>query len=152
MGAKMKITVYNESNMTESILLSLPYGSMIGTAIVVVLGFAAMYYWFDKDRRSRRVEENVADERLVSILQKTVGELEKKVLSQGEDIRVLTKKVNTLEHDNELLVKVLQGRDDLAKEFYTRASASIDITNQTHKLVTSLAESMQVILKTLEKN
>lgn len=138
--------------MTENFLLSLPYGSMIATLIVIVLGFSAMYYWFDKDRRARRKEENEADERLVSILQKTVGELEKKVLTQGEDIKLLTRKVSVLEHDNELLVKVLQGRDDLAKEFYTRANASIDITNETHKLVTSLAQSMEVLIKTLERH
>lgn len=131
--------------MSESTILSLPFGSTIASLIVIVLGFAAMYYWFDKDRRARRKEENEADERLVSILQTTVSELEKKVVAQGEEIKVLSEKVGQLEHDNGLLVEILQGKDRDSQDM-------IALTKSTHELVQSMAKSMNVLIVTLEKH
>lgn len=135
----------------EQLLTSLPYTNIVTALVVVILGMASGFYFFDRDRRSRRLEEKEADSRLVNILQTTVKELDKKVKKQGEKMDELTKEVDTLKHENETLIKVLQGRDEATQEFQRRVLESITISEQTHQLVVKVAEGLTKANETMVK-
>src|SRR5690606_36263906 len=117
----------------------------------VIAGGVALYGLWDKSARERRKDVNEEEDRLITLLQETVKELEKKVDKQGEEIATLTKKVTDLEHENDILVKVLQGRDEQTKEFYKQAYESMKITNETYKIVSKLAEGFAQSNANIEK-
>jgi len=109
----------------------------IGLIIAAIAGGAGAYMVYNK-------QKDGADDRLISILKNTVDQLEVKVNKQSDDIEKLTKKITSMEHENEVLVKVLQGRDDQTQTFYKQAFESMKKANETHDVVTTLAENMKV--------
>lgn len=127
------------------------FGTYIAIATLVVAGGVALYGLWDKSSRERRKDVNEEEDRLITLLQETVKELEKKVVKQGQDIENLSKKVGDLEHENEILVKVLQGRDEQTKEFYKQAYESMKTTNETFKIVSKLAEGFAQSNANIEK-
>ena len=127
--------------MSESFLLSLPFGSVIGSIIIFVLGLSAAYYWFDKDRRNRRKDENDAEDRLIKLLKQTADEWELKFQLQEKKIIELTKKVDELERENGTLIEILQGRDEQTKKFYEQAFESMKISKESHAILVQLAET-----------
>lgn len=128
----------------ESLIGQLPYAGWIIAVVVLILGGAAGLYMLDGYRTKKKDQENKGEDRLITLLQTTVQELEKKVNKQTTDIEALTKKVTDLERDNGLLVKVLQGRDDQTQAFYKQAFEAMKVAQQTHDVVTTLAESMKI--------
>lgn len=135
----------------ENIILALPFGSVIMAFVLFALGVAAAYYFVDKDRRARRREENDAEDRLITLLKTTVTEFENKFKAQDEKIAELTKKVDDLEKENGTLVEILQGRDEQTKLFYSRAFKSMEVSQETHKIVLKLAESMSQTNQTVSR-
>lgn len=128
----------------ESLIGQLPYAGWIVAIVVIILGVAAGLYMLDGYKSKKKDQENKGEDRLITLLQTTVQELEKKVNKQTTDIEALTKKVGDLERDNGLLVKVLQGRDDQTQAFYKQAFEAMKVAQQTHDVVTTLAESMKI--------
>lgn len=128
----------------------IPGGQIVAMIVVIALGIAAAIYWLDRDRRSRKVEEDGAEDRLINILKKTVDELEKKVNEQGDKIEALTKKVADLEEENETLVRVLQGRDEQTQKFYEQAFASMKVAAETNEIVKQLAQGITGTNKNIE--
>ncbi len=87
---------------------------------LVVTGAFALFGVFDKMRRGREDEADENGDRLISILQGTVEQLEKKVNKQTADIEELTGKVNLLSKENETLIKILQGKDERTIAIYKK--------------------------------
>lgn len=127
------------------------FGTYIAIATVVIAGAVAIYGLWDKRARERRADVDGQEDRLIGLLQTTVSELEKRVNQQDVDIKLLTKKVTDLEHENETLIKVLQGRDEQTKEYYKQAYKSMKIAEETHNIVTKLAEGITQTNKNIEK-
>lgn len=125
----------------ESLIGQLPYASGVIAIVIIILGIAAGLYMLDGWRQKKRETEDKGEDRLITILQTTVTELEKKVNKQTNDIEKLTKKVDELERENTMLIRVLQGRDEQTQEFYKQAATSMRIANETHELVKSLHET-----------
>lgn len=100
-------------------LSALPGPLVTAAAVIgfIVTGVFALAAIFDKVRNQRIKDSDVADERLVQILQTTVGELEKKVKSLEEAHRLNQDMIVGLTAKNELLEKLFQGRDPETKEF-----------------------------------
>lgn len=133
----------------ENILTNLPFGSWIMAAVIFILGIAAAYYFFDKDRRARRIEEDEAEDRLIKLLKATVEEFEGKLKAQDEKITSLTKKVEELEHDNDKLVEILQGRDGQTQQFYKDAYVAMEKLSRTQDNVKAIHEEMKVLISSL---
>lgn len=124
--------------MIESLIGSLPFGEVIAGMIVLVLGIAAAIFALDNYKDKKKKTANETDDRLIVLLQTTVNELEKKVNKQTNDIIQLSKKLDSLEKENETLVKVLQGRDTQTQEFYKQAFHAMKISEETNELMKKL--------------
>lgn len=128
--------------MPENLVLNLPYGNIFANLIIIILGFAALYYWFDKDRTKRRKDENDAEDRLIGLLKETTEEFEKKIKAQTTKIETLETKVTKLETENKTLLDILQGRDKRTVEFYDKSFESMQVTAKTHQIVEALATNV----------
>jgi len=109
--------------------------SIGGVIVVCVIGALYVAGLFKQ-------KKDDADDRLIGILQETVGELEKKVDKQGKEIDELTSEVSELRKDNKRYIEILQGRDQQTQKFYEAAFESMKVSKETHSLVASLAASM----------
>lgn len=127
------------------------FGAYIAIATVIVAGAVALYGLWDKSARDRRKQVDGEEDRLIEILSTTVKELEKKVDKQDADIKELTRKVNSLEHENDMLIKVLQGRDEQTQKFYEQAFETMKISRETHALVTQIAETKKDTNENIKK-
>lgn len=121
----------------------------------VIAGGIALYGVFDKKSRERRKDENKTEDRVIDLLQKEVEILSVKVEQQDRDIKELTKKVSALETENETLVKVLQGRDDMTQKFYKDAYIAMENIKKTYDVaignnnnMTELIQLMKQVLNT----
>jgi len=124
----------------------------IGLLIATCGGVVTAYMLYMKNRDG-------ADDRLINLLKGTVDELEKKVNQQTENIDVLTRKMDELEHENELLIEVLQGRDKSTLEFQKQMLETMRVTMETNGLAkdtsTKIGELMGLMtshLKIVEEN
>jgi predicted RNase H-like nuclease (RuvC/YqgF family) len=124
----------------ENLISSLPFGNYIVGIVIIALGTSAAIYMVDAYRDKKKVSQDKTDDRLIILLQQTVSELEKKVNKQTKDISDLTDKVESLEKDNERLVKILQGRDSQTQEYYKQAFESMKIGRETNELMKKLIE------------
>lgn len=113
-----------------------------GALGVIVLGVFFILGIWDKKTKEKRKEVEGSSDRLVLILQETVDELEKKVNKQSKDIEVLGQKIEALEKENEILIKVLQGRDEKTQEFYAKAFPAIETLNKTFKIIERLENKL----------
>lgn len=126
-------------------------GAWLALAGLIVFGTVALYGLIDKTRRSRTQEDNTeadkASTNLVGILQKTVGELTKKVDIQTAQIQILEGKVDTLETVNKTLTDVLQGRDKAAIESQALVKDTHEIVKNMSDQVTKLATILEGFMK-----
>jgi hypothetical protein len=129
----------------------LQFGAFMTIATAIVVGGVAIFGIWDRKQRDRRKEVDGEEDRLIDILNKTVGELEKRVTKQDEDIRLLTKKVMELDHENSILIKVLQGRDEETQKFYKEAYEAMKVIHDSHDVLTTVAESMKITSSTIGK-
>jgi TolA-binding protein len=126
--------------MTEFFL---QFGAFMTIATALVVGAVAIFGLWDKKQKERRAEVDKEEDRLIKILEKTVGELTNKVNSQDQAINELRKKVGELEHENTLLIKVLQGRDEQTQEFYEKAYAAMQVIQESHSLIAEMANDVK---------
>ena len=100
------------------------------------------------------------DDRLINILKGTVEALDAKVDNQKKEhdgiltkltkeIKDLTSKVSALENENEILVKVLQGRDDQTQVFYKKAFEAMEVAAKTFTLVETMNKNHTELMKML---
>lgn len=115
------------------------------TGLLYVIGI------FSKQKGERKKEQDAGDDRLIKILQTTVEELEKKVNQQTIDIEELSIEVEELRRENKKYIEIFQGRDSDTKEFYKKAYEAIEISRQTHDIMTTVAESIKNTNSAMEK-
>ena len=136
----------------EAFISQVPYAGVIIMIIIVVVGFFASMYMLSDYRDKRKKKLDASDDRLITILQTTVNELEKKVNKQTTDIESLVKKVSALEKENETLVKVLQGRDEQTQKFYKQGFESMQKTDEIFECMETLVKAVTHLGESLEKN
>lgn len=117
----------------------------------IVTGIFAIATIFDKVRNQRIKQVDEADDRLVTILQKTVGELEKKVTSLEEAHRINQDKIVGLTAKNELLEKLFQGRDPETKEFQKAGFAAIKKAELMWEAQTKMNTNIERLATSIEK-
>lgn len=93
--------------------------------------------------------KNGESDRLIGLLQGTVEELEKKVNKQDEDIKLLSKKVETLQSTNETLTAVLQGRDKSTMEFQQQVLVAVTKTAEMHVLIEDMYKQIGRLVDTV---
>lgn len=93
------------------------FGSMLVVGAAVILGGVALYGIFDKRRGEVKKEENAVEDRLISLMKQEREELNKRLDEQDQVITELETKVDKMTHENELLIKVLQGKDEASKQY-----------------------------------
>lgn len=109
-----------------------------------------IFYVIGKFKKTKDDE----DDRLIKILKDTVDTLETKVETQKNNyennvkelnmkIDKLTKKVDTLDKENNRLVSILQGRDEQTKKFYEQSFESMKLIQQDHNLMVELANDIK---------
>ena len=130
----------------EALLGQLPYAGVVISIIVIILGVAAGLYMLadyrDKKRKEKTKEQNEADDRLNSILEKTVKDLSGKVDKLEKREVELTKEVGELRKENEKYLSILQGRDAQTQEFYKQAFDSMKVARDTHELVSTVVKGI----------
>ena len=124
--------------MIEHFFATIP-GIIVGVGAVLSVASIGFLYVIGVIRGKK----DNADDRLINILKTTVDELESKVNKQTTDISELTKEVHALKRDNEMLTKLLQGRDDQTQDFYKKGFAAMDTITQSHDILTTMAESIK---------
>ena len=115
-----------------------------GAVAIIIIGVFFVLGIWDKTAKEKRKQIDGSEDRLIEILQKTVNEMEKKVEKQSADLELLTHKVEALEKENEVLIKVLQGRDEKTQEFYAKAFPAIDTINKSLQIIEKIERKLQV--------
>ena len=115
-------------------------------------GMFALFGLFDKSRSERKKANDVADDRLINLLQQTVTELEGKVNKQDIDIKALTVVVESLKTKNQTLVEVLQGRDGQTQEFYKQAYDIFGVAKETNGLVKKTNENIETLIGLMNRH
>lgn len=116
-------------------------GDALGYIAAVVVGF--MYY-FSKNVKDQRAEVSEAEKQLVTILKATVDELEKKVKKLQEEHMSNKEEIKKLRVENDVITKVLQGRDDKTEQMF-------EMIRETNEHVASLREVLEQNNKLLER-
>jgi hypothetical protein len=115
--------------MTFQITLMPDFITQIGTWLVittaVVFGAVAIYGLFDKRKREVRGEENAVEDRLIVLFKEERAQLDKRLNEQDAVIAELEVKVDKMTHENELLIKVLQGKDEASQKYQADAYATM---------------------------
>lgn len=128
----------------------------IGVAIIAVplsiAGMFALFGIFDKTRRERNKMNDDADDRLINLLQQTVGELEKKVNQADDDIKGLTKEIEGLKAKNQTLMDVLQGKDNVTQEFYKQAYDVFGVAKETNGLVKQTNVNIEKLISLMNEH
>lgn len=119
-------------------------------ATIVVLGAFSIINLIDRNLKARRREADAADEKLI-------GRLKEIVEAQGKEIDALkidlqSNKVETAKvlKENEVLTKILQGRDDRTKEYQEAGFAAMKTLGETHATVNKLVGLMERHLSHIE--
>lgn len=101
---------------------------------------------------------NKADDRLITILQTTVNNLEKKVVDLTNQQQQNTLEIAKLRGENVLLREVLQGRDSFSQEYQKagmeaikRTEEILTISKDTNKNVEKLYQAIKRHLKYLQE-
>lgn len=122
----------------------------INIAGIVVLGAFALSSLLNKGLSSKRAE-------LVKTLQDTVNAYEEKVKAQDRKIEEMTKGhtdnirlIGQLQGANELMTKLLQGRDDDAQTFKKTMMAAASITAETHKVVFEMGTKVSNFIESID--
>lgn len=99
----------------------LPLGTLTvwsgGIVVAAVIGFFALFNYFDKSRKERQDRDDKADDRLIELLQAQIAALEKKVAELGTTVKTSADDILRLTQENRLMRDIFQGRDAETKRF-----------------------------------
>lgn len=100
---------------------------------IVVIGIASAIYLIQQFLSSRKRDTDQADLKLVTILQGTVDALEKKVKDMEKDQGLLKRDLLKIQTENELMTKILQGRDDSSLRIHQDTTRALNENSQVLK-------------------
>jgi hypothetical protein len=135
----------------EALIAQSPFVAVSGGIVTVIVGVAAGMYMLDQWRDKKAKNRDDADDRLNGILEKTVGELGKKVAALEKREQELTKEVASLRDENTKYLAILQGRDEQTQKFYEQAFNSMKVSQETHVLVKTIASGMENTNENIKK-
>ncbi len=122
------------------------FGTVISLGAILTVAVTGLLYMigiWSKGKKDQKDSNSKEEDRLINILKTTVEELETKVNKQTLDIKNLTEEVHELKRENGKYIEIFQGRNEETKKFYERAYIAIDTVQQTHDIITTMAESIK---------
>lgn len=117
-----------------------------------IAGFFAIAHLFDKNAKSQKEEFSKQEDKLRKLYQEEIGVLGKKVDEQADTIKELTKKVDTVTVENNLLKSIVTGTDDSTQKYRAKAEASMELATRTHAMVLEIQKSVEKNGKETLKN
>lgn len=118
---------------------------------IIIAGIFAFMGQWDKRSKEKQEAQDKGEDRLITILEKTVKELETKVNKQSADIETLGKRITELEEENKTLVKVLQGRDEQTQKFYEKGFEAMNKMDKMLPIVEDIKIMVDGKNKTIDK-
>ena len=97
--------------------ISLITSNWLEILTIMVLGGFSIFQLFWKGMREKRDVMDGADDRLIKLLQGTVGELERKVKELEASHLKNSEEIQKLKTENGIMAQLLQGRDQRTIEF-----------------------------------
>jgi uncharacterized protein YlxW (UPF0749 family) len=117
---------------------SLSWASFIA---VIIIGIASAINIIDRVMNQRRKEESLADDRLINLLKEQVSSLEKKLTELQKMLSDTQIRLETLIAENQTLREVLQGKDELTREFQRQGFEAIKRSNEILDIVIRTKEA-----------
>lgn len=114
--------------------------SWIGLLLVFGIAALTLVNTWNSLRKKRDEEADEASDRLVKILQGTVKELETKVESHETKLLENAKQIASLTTANELMTKLLEGRDKETLEFQKQGFEAFKNISELAKIARSINE------------
>lgn len=127
-------------------------GLAISILSLVVIGFLAVIGFFTKRRNELQERTAEADNRLIGLLQGTVTELEKKLLTQTKSLDDALKRLIALETENNMFKEIFQGRDDKMQQFMAQGFAIMAQVPQMSQAITTTGQNVERLMHLLEKH
>lgn len=125
---------------------------IIGIITFIVGVIFALWYNLFKEKTSNTKKEADEDaDRLNEILKDTVDALEKKVDNLSTQLSIHSEEIKTLRNENDVMKKILQGRDDMTKAFQEEGFKSMARTKEINNTLKTLAELLTTHFKTKEE-
>lgn len=126
------------------------FGAVMAILTAVAVGGVALYGIVDKRKREVRNEENSSEDRLIVLFKEEIKQLTKRIDEQDDIITHLEEKVDKMTHENEILLRALQGKDEVTQKFQKDAygsmeklNALLDLAKSTNENITKLAAIME---------
>lgn len=130
--------------------------------VTVVALIYAVYTFIDNKRNGKKATNDAEDDRLLKLREGTIIELDRKVREQLGLIEALqtqqrenTEAVQNLKGKNELLVSILQGRDENTQRFQSEGLEAIKQSKEIFelvKMIPSINKNIERLTEALEKH
>lgn len=118
----------------------------------ILVGAFAIYAAFDKLKKERRKEADTIDDRLITLLKSTVDALERRVKDLEESQRQATIEMAKLRTENEVMTKLLQGRDSATIDYQKKGVEAIEMIKGTLAISQTTAKHVEDLYKLLESH
>ncbi len=123
-----------------------------------LVGAVMLLNLFDKGRRERNKENNLVDDRVISLLKEQISQLEKKSVEQGKNLETMQTELTKLGAENKLLKDLVQGRDPQTVDFQERGLVAIArveeitaIAHENQKAILKVQQNIERLYKLIEK-
>ena len=119
---------------------------------LAIMGVFAALNIFDKTRTAKAQTQNMADDRLIDILQKSISALETRLADAERSVKQFEIDMGKLLSENKVLTRVLQGRDDQMQEFITRGFQAMEVIPNIMQAATQTNENVERLAKLMERH
>lgn len=119
-------------------------------AIIVAGGFVLVNA-FGKGFKEKRDTADKVDDRLINLLKGTVDELERKVKALEDQQAVNVTEIQGLKGENDVMKKILQGRDQASIDAAKDVKDTLIVVTQTQRNFDRLTKIMEDHLQFIEK-
>jgi len=130
-------------------LLPTTASNWITAITIIILGGFALFSVFGKGVKEKREETDKADDRLINLLKSTVDALETKVKDLEASQQTTILELTRIKTENEVMAKILQGRDAATLEFQKMTGESIKAVMQ---VVTDTNKNVEHLYGLLEEH
>jgi len=107
----------------------------LGIITLIIVGAVAVWGVIDKTMRDRRKEALEAADGLINTLKEQIETLTGRVDDLEEEQELHIKQLTELKATNELLTKILQGRDETTLAFQRQMLEAVKIGSETNSIV-----------------
>lgn len=114
---------------------------------IVISGIFVVINALGKGVREKRETTDKVDDRLIKLLKGTVDELERKVKALEDQQYINVNEIQTLKGENDVMKKILQGRDQASIDAARDIKATLAVVTQTQKNIEQLLQLIEKLIK-----